>query len=243
MSQPATRNAIEIDSVYPRLTVRDAVAAIDWYQRVFGAQVLYRSDNPDGRVFHSLLAIGPARVIVTDEFPETNTIAPTTVGHPISGLHLYVGDVDMAAARAFEAGAEPSMRRAPDFLRNIEDLGMPPERVGFPRTGSFATSADPSVPHNTFWGVRYVMITDPFGWRWELATPLEQLRIGVVSDAIPLIQQIEERVKQGEQRFFLGARNELTAENARRRADEWHREHPNFNRPNVPPREPPNKSD
>jgi PhnB protein len=230
MPQPAARNGIKIDSVYTRLTVRDAVEAIDWYQKVFGARVLYRTDNPDGRVFHSLLAIGPARVIVTDEFPETNTIAPTTVGFPLSGLHLYVNDVDALAARAFEAGAEPAQRTDEDHF------GITPEEDP-------AAAADPSEVHPTFWGARFVMIIDPFGWRWELATPNETLNIGTVSDAIPVIQDIEDEVRRREQGFFLRGRKKLTPENARRRADKWHQEHPNFNRPNVPPREPPKESE
>jgi PhnB protein len=230
MSPPAKRLANQIQSVYVRLTVRDAVAAIDWYQKVFGAEVHYRTDMPDGRVFHSLLSIGPAWFIVTDEFPETNTIAPTTVGVPISGLHLYVDDVDALAARAFEAGAEPAQRTEEDHFQ------ITPEEDP-------AALADPSKPHPTFWGARFVMIVDPFGWRWELATPRETVTIGTVSDAIPVARQIEDDVRKREQGFFLRGRKKLTPEAAARRADEWHRKHPNLNRPNVPPREPPAEPD
>jgi uncharacterized glyoxalase superfamily protein PhnB len=238
MPQPPKRNVVEIGAVYHRITVRDAVEAIDWYQKVFGAQVLYRTDAPDGRVFHCLLAIGEGRIIVTDEFPETNTIAPTTIDHPLSGIHLYVSDVDKLANRAFDAGAEPSVREAPDFLTEIEGMGLPPDRVGYPRVGD-VRKADPSVPHTTFWGVRFVMITDPFGWRWELSKPLEEQKVGVVSDAVAEVGEIERRVREGERRFFLGAREKWAPEESARRADEWHKLHPKFNRPNVPPREPP----
>jgi PhnB protein len=209
MAQPGPSEKGEVQSVMTRLTVRDAVAAIDWYQKVFGAEVVYRTDNPDGRVFHSIIAIGPARFLVTDEFPETNTIAPTTVGFPLSGVHMYVTDVDRMAARAFDAGAEPAQRTEEDhFGITVEE--------------DPAAASDPSVPHPTFWGGRFVMIIDPFGWRWELETPRKSLTA--------------ERLRQAEQGFFLRGRDKLTPENARRRADKWHEDHPNFNRPNVPPR-------
>src|SRR5215211_828444 len=221
-----TTNGDEVDLVYTRLTVRDAVEAIDWYQKVFGARVLYRSNNPDGRVFHSLLALGDHRIIVTDEFPETNTIAPTTLGYPMSGLHLYVKDADAMAARAYDAGAEPAQRTEEDHFE------ISPEEDP-------AALADPSEVHPTFWGARFVMIVDPFGWRWEIATPTEKRTIGAVSDAIPEAQEIEEAVRRRERGFFLRGRKKLTPDNARRRADEWHKQYPNFNHPNVPPREPP----
>jgi PhnB protein len=215
----------EVESVYTRLTVRDAVEAIDWYGKVFGTQVLYQSNNPDGRVFHSLLSIGDHKIIVTDEFPETNTIAPTTLGFPMNGLHLYVKDADAVAARAFAAGAEPAQRSAEDHFE------ISPEEDP-------AALADPSEVHPTFWGARFVMIIDPFGWRHEIATPTEMRTIGAVSDAIPEAQEIEESVRRRERGFFLRGRKKLTPENARRRADEWHARHPNYNRPNVPPRLP-----
>jgi PhnB protein len=223
---PRPTNRDEVDMVYTRLTVRDAVEAIDWYQKVFGARVLYRSNNPDGRVFHSLLAIGDHKIIVTDEFPETNTIAPTTLGFPMNGLHLYVKDADAMAARAYDAGAEPAQRTEEDHFE------ISPEEDP-------AALADPSQVHPTFWGARFVMIIDPFGWRWEIATPTEKRTIGAVSDAIPEAQEIEEAVRRRERGFFLRGRKKLTPENAARRADEWHKKHPNYNRPNVPPRQPP----
>jgi PhnB protein len=215
MSEPSPTpvDPFEIVSVTPRLAVNDAVAAIEWYQKVFGAVVVDRTDNPDGRVFHSVLAIGPARIIVTDEFPETNTIAPTTVGASLGAVHLYVRDVDRVADRAFDAGAEPAMRKDAYFFEITEEED---------EVGVAADHWDPAKPHDVFWGDRYVLITDPFGWRWELAK---------TRDLSP------DDVKRGEEEFFRAGRNKLTADNARRRADRWHREHPDFNRPNVPPRE------
>ena len=222
---PAPTNGGEVESVYTRLTVRDAVEAIDWYGKVFGARVLYQSNNPDGRVFHSLLAIGDHKIIVTDEFPETNTIAPTTLGFPMNGLHLYVKDADAMADRAFAAGAEPAQKSEEDHFE------ISPEEDP-------AALADPAEVHPTFWGARFVMIIDPFGWRWEIATPTEKRTIGAVSDAIPEAQEIEGAVRRRERGFFLRGRKKLTPENARRRADEWHKKHPQYNRPNVPPRQP-----
>jgi PhnB protein len=153
MQQPATKSAPEdayqVLALTPRICVSDAVEAFDWYEKVFGARVIDRTDNPDGRVWHAVLAIGAARIIISDEFPETNTIAPTTVGASLGALHLYVRDVDGVAQRAYEAGAQPAVRK------EDEPFGL--------------REVDPSVPQDFWWGDRYVLIEDPFGIRWELA--------------------------------------------------------------------------
>jgi PhnB protein len=142
-------DAYEVLALTPRICVSDALEAFEWYEKVFGARVIDRTDNPDGRVWHTVLAIGAARVIISDEFPETNTIAPTTVGASLGALHLYVRDVDGLARRAYDAGAQPAVRK------EDEPFGL--------------AEVDPSVPQDFWWGDRYVLIEDPFGIRWELA--------------------------------------------------------------------------
>jgi len=146
-------DAFEIVAVTPRIAVADALEAIEWYEKVFGAELLDRTDNPDGRVWHAVIAIGRARIIISDEFPETNTIAPTTVGAALGGLHLYVKDADRVAERAIAAGAEPAVS---------EEMAQPFE----------LEHLDPRKPHDYWWGDRYILLEDPFGVRWEIAQPL-----------------------------------------------------------------------
>lgn len=38
------------NTITPVLTVRDAVKAVDFYERVFDAEEIYRNSYPDGRI-------------------------------------------------------------------------------------------------------------------------------------------------------------------------------------------------
>jgi PhnB protein len=98
----------EYRGVVPHLIARDAAAAIDFYVEAFGAEVLARSEGPDGRVWHSELQIRDGKILVCDEFPEFGMVAPTTLGVKASAvaLSLEVDDIQSAVERAERAGGE-----------------------------------------------------------------------------------------------------------------------------------------
>jgi uncharacterized glyoxalase superfamily protein PhnB len=100
-----------IHEVYPYLCVKGAVAAIDFYTRVFGAQELMRLTYPDGRIAHAELKLGPATLMLVDEHPEYGIQSPLAFGGTGTTIHLHVDDVDALTARALEAGA--TLLRAP----------------------------------------------------------------------------------------------------------------------------------
>ena len=92
-------------TVTPAIIVRGAAAAIEFYQRAFGAEVVDRMDGEDGSVMHAELRFGDSMVMLGDENPEWGSKSPlSTNGNPGS-LHLYVPDVDAVFARAVAAGA------------------------------------------------------------------------------------------------------------------------------------------
>lgn len=91
-------------SLTPYLAVADGPAAIDFYQRVFGAEVISRQDLPDGKVAHAELRFGDSMVQLSDQMPEIGLRAPTGDWVHSSLVH-YVPDVDSTFARAVEAGA------------------------------------------------------------------------------------------------------------------------------------------
>lgn len=93
----------------PHLFVRDADVAIRFYRDAFGAQELFRNRLPDGRVLFVELAIGRARLLVSEETPSLNALAPPTVGGSPMLLLLEVDDVDAIAEDAVDAGAEWEM--------------------------------------------------------------------------------------------------------------------------------------
>ena len=96
-------------SLTAHLFVRDTEAAIRFYREAFGAEELVRNRLPDGRVLFVELAVGPARLLVSEETPSLNALAPPTVGGTPLLLLLEVEDVDALARRAIAAGAEVEM--------------------------------------------------------------------------------------------------------------------------------------
>lgn len=92
-------------AVTPYLAVRGAAAAIDFYQRAFGASERMRLGAPGGKIGHAELEIGDAVVMLADEHPEMDFLSAEHYrGSPVH-LHLYVPDVDASYRRALEAGA------------------------------------------------------------------------------------------------------------------------------------------
>lgn len=97
----------------PYIIVRDAAAAIAFYQRAFGATEELRLTDPNGRIGHAEIRIGTSAVMLADEHPEFGALSPATLGGSPVKLHLTVADADAAAARAVEAGAT--------LLRPVQD--------------------------------------------------------------------------------------------------------------------------
>lgn len=94
------------ESVTPYLGVNDAVGAIKFYKKGFGAVELYRLPDPSGKIAHAEIKIGNAAVMLADEHPDHGHFSPQTLnGSPVA-LHIYVEDVDAFVSRAVEAGAK-----------------------------------------------------------------------------------------------------------------------------------------
>lgn len=96
-------------TVTASLTVKDGAAAIDFYQRAFGAREIMRVNSPDGKIMHAEIQVGDSRVMPADEHPGMGCAAPVSVGQATGSLYLYVPDVDAAFQRAVAAGAKVVM--------------------------------------------------------------------------------------------------------------------------------------
>ncbi len=92
-------------SVTPYLVVSGAAAAIEFYSAVLGAKETMRMDAPEGRIGHAEIKIGDSIVMLADEAPDYDALAPGTVGGTPVSLMVYVDDVDATFARAIENGA------------------------------------------------------------------------------------------------------------------------------------------
>jgi len=96
-------------TVTPHLVIKGAAAAIDFYKRAFGAEVVARMDGPGGTMGHAELKIGDSIIFLADEFPQSPCKSPQTLGGTSATLHLYVPDVDAAFKRAVSAGGRETM--------------------------------------------------------------------------------------------------------------------------------------
>lgn len=91
--------------LYPHLFVRNADAAAGFYGRAFGAAELFRNTLEDGTVLFIELAIGEGRLLLSEETPSLNALAPPTIGGSPVLLYIEVDDVDALFESALAAGA------------------------------------------------------------------------------------------------------------------------------------------
>jgi PhnB protein len=95
--------------------VTDADAAAAFYSEVFGAAELIRHRLPDGRVLFVELAVGPDKLLLSEEITELNAVAPPTLGGSPVMLLLELDDVDSTFTHAVEMGATVEMPVAEMF--------------------------------------------------------------------------------------------------------------------------------
>ncbi|MFC5569787.1 VOC family protein [Lysobacter yangpyeongensis] len=93
-------------SVNAYLIVDDAAKAIDFYERAFGAQELYRLPMGD-RIGHAEIRIGDTQLMLSDEWPDMQALGPNKRGGATASFVIYGPDADAAWDRAVQAGAKP----------------------------------------------------------------------------------------------------------------------------------------
>ncbi|MYQ45209.1 VOC family protein [Streptomyces sp. SID4985] len=125
--------------------VDDAAAAIDFYQRAFGADEDFRIHAPGGGILHAEITVGRSTLMLGDasvsEAEGASFAAPTSLGGGTTvTLHVFVPDVDTLAERAEAAGAE---------------IIQPPKDM--------------------FHGDRTVILKDPSGHIWVFLTHIEDV--------------------------------------------------------------------
>jgi PhnB protein len=92
-------------SAIPYLIVHNAVAAIEFYKKAFGATEFVRLADPSGKVMHAEIRLGDTQIMLADEFPEMNYRSPKTLGGSPASILLYIDDVDKLFTAAISAGA------------------------------------------------------------------------------------------------------------------------------------------
>jgi PhnB protein len=132
-------------SVTPYLIMNRAVAALDFYKKVFGAKELFRFPTPGGMIGHAEILIGDSHVMLADEpedpaHQQMGYKSPAAFGGSPVSLMLYVEDVDAVSKQAVAAGAKE--------LQPVTDK---------------------------FYGDRSGTVLDPFGHIWTIATHKEDV--------------------------------------------------------------------
>lgn len=97
----------------PYLCCRDAVRALEFYEKAFGAKTLARYVDKSGRLGHGEIEVEGGVIYVSDEWPEGGVFSPDKYGGSSVAISLLVKDADAFAKRAVGAGAK--------LLRAVED--------------------------------------------------------------------------------------------------------------------------
>ena len=101
-SQPQTASVRQ--SAAPRLRVKNAAAAIEFYKQAFAAREIMRF-AVHGQIAHAELAIGNSTIMLGEAAPEYGFPGPADLGGSPVSIHLFVDDADAVTAQAVAAGA------------------------------------------------------------------------------------------------------------------------------------------
>jgi PhnB protein len=90
----------------PCLTVKDADAAVAFYEKAFGFEKHFSMPGPEGRTIHAEVGWRDTAVMIGPECSEHPCKSPATSGiRPPNSLYVYCDDVDALFKRATAAGA------------------------------------------------------------------------------------------------------------------------------------------
>ena len=103
--------------IIPYLMVAGAAAAIEFYEKAFGATERYRLEMPGGEIGHAEVVVNGATVYLADAPDDMDGDAanPGKLGGTSVLLHQYVEDVDALTNRAVAAGADLVREPADQF--------------------------------------------------------------------------------------------------------------------------------
>ena len=102
-------------SVTAHLVVKNALEAIEFYKKAFGAEVVTHAPGPTpGSTMHAAIRVGDAQVFLADEMMSV-VKAPPNLGGTTSSLMLFVPDCDAVFNKAVAAGAKVNMPIADQF--------------------------------------------------------------------------------------------------------------------------------
>jgi PhnB protein len=96
---------MKVHELFAYICVNDAVKAIQFYQKAFGATEKFRLTEPSGRIGHAEMDFGGTTLMMSDEYPEYGIRGPLALGGTAVTIHLHVDNADAMIRSALEAGA------------------------------------------------------------------------------------------------------------------------------------------
>jgi len=105
----------DMHTITPHLVCANALEAIEFYKRAFGATSAATMLTPDGKLLHGQVRIGDSVVMLMEENPQWGALSPKSLPATPVTIHMYVNDVDAVFARAVKEGATARMEPAEMF--------------------------------------------------------------------------------------------------------------------------------
>ncbi|MEZ6084196.1 MAG: VOC family protein [Phycisphaerae bacterium] len=134
------------EGLIPHLVVNNAIEAMEFYRKAFGADEICRLPSPDGtKLMHAEMKINGNVFYLCDDFPEMcggKSRNPLALGGTPINIHMYVEDCDAAIEKAANNGAVVAMPAADMFWG--DRYGMVSDPYG--HTWSFATHKKDMTP-------------------------------------------------------------------------------------------------
>ncbi len=93
-------------TVTPRMFVRGAAEAIEFYVKAFDATELERHADPSGKIVNADIKIGDSIISLAEESPEWGNHSPKSLGGATIIITLNVEDADSIWAQALSLGAK-----------------------------------------------------------------------------------------------------------------------------------------
>jgi PhnB protein len=125
------------------LCVQGGLEAVEWYGRAFGAVEQFRQMADDGkRLLHATLSVFGAQIMLSDHFPEQSD---DVAPPPVAGGASVTIHVNLRTPQEVDARMAKAAEEGAAITMPASD---------------------------TFWGMRYGRLKDPFGHIWGFGAPL-----------------------------------------------------------------------
>lgn len=110
----------QYNGAVPYLYIDNASAAVEFYIKAFGAKELVCIRDSNNKIAHCELEIGKARIMLSDEFPESNCLSPKRLGGATAGFTLFFEDAEKIFTKALAAGAKEVRKVEKHFCGDLE---------------------------------------------------------------------------------------------------------------------------